>query len=56
MGDERKEVSGVDYILLSRGLVMGRIVEDSGELNLRSDHNLIRYEVETDTLEEGTSD
>ena len=36
---------------------MDRImVEDSGELNLRSDHNLIWCEVRTYRLEEGTSD
>ena len=47
----------VDYILLSRGLVMDRMmVEDSGELNLGSDHNLISCEVRTGRLEEGTSD
>ena len=34
-----------DYILLSRGLVMARIMEDSGELNLGLDHNLIWCEV-----------
>ena len=34
--------SFVDYILLSKGLVMDRMkVEDSGELNLGSDHDLI---------------
>ena len=35
MGDERKEFSGGLYILLSKGLVMDRMmVEDSGKLNL----------------------
>ena len=54
MGGERKVV--VDYILLSRELVMDMMmVEDSGELNLGSDHNLIWCEVRTGRLEEGTS-
>ena len=43
----------VDYILLSRGLVVDRMmVEDSREHNLGSDHNLILCEVRTGRLEE----
>ncbi len=53
----KEQRSVVDYIQLSRGLVSDRMmVEDSGELNLGSNHNLIRCEVRTDRLEEGTSD
>ena len=56
MGDKRKEVSGRLYLAV-KGLVMGRMmVEDSGKLNLGSDHNLIWCEVGTGRLEEGTSD
>ena len=52
---ERRSV--VDYILLSRWLVMDRMmVEDSGELNMESNHNLIWCEVRTGRLEEGTRD
>ena len=52
---ERKSV--IDYISLSRGLVVDRMmVQDSGELNLGLDHNLIWCGVRTDRLEEGTSD
>ena len=51
----KEKRSVVDYILLSRGLVMGRMmVEDIGELNLGSDHNLIWCEVRTVRLEERT--
>ena len=51
---ERRSV--VDFILLSRGLVMDRMmVEDSGELYLGSDHNLIWCDVRTGRLEEGMS-
>ena len=47
----------VDYIWLSGGLVMDRtMVEDSGELNLGSDLNLIWCEMRTGRLEEETSD
>ena len=48
---ERRSVG--DYILLSRGLVIDRMMaEDSGELNLGSDHNLTECEVITCRLEE----
>ena len=47
----------VDYILLSRGLFMDKmIVEVSGEINLGSDHNLIWCEERRSRLEEGMSD
>ena len=50
---ETKERSVVDYILLSKGLVMDRMMlEDSRELNLGSDHNLIWCEVRTGRLED----
>ena len=51
---ERRPV--VNYILLLMELGMDRMmVEDSGELNLGSDYNLIWCEVRKGGLAEGTS-
>ena len=45
-GDERKEVSGRLYSAVKG---MDRIIlEDSGEITLKSDHNLIWCEVQVD--------
>ena len=41
MGDKRKEISGRFYLAVKR-LVMDRmVVEESGEINLETDYDLI---------------